>query len=204
MADDSDLFQLIMAAGGQEYEAYVAGLGQAEPRMREMLTSARRNVSDLSAFEEAVSRHGGTIHACLISEVWCSDTMGALPLLAVITDAIPGFQLSVLQGSRHPDINDRLQAEGMDRVPKLLFFSAEGKELGRFMERGKAVQKLFDLLFAELGDPEPYLESDDPAEQQKGMAILQKMGPRIFEAYEHGLWTETAAEWAALLGIAET
>jgi len=169
-------------------------------RRREMLQSAKESAVDLRGFEAVVSQNGGAVSVVVVTEDWCGDTMRALPLLARVADAVDGFAVTVFRAADVPNVNARLAAEGLDRLPKILCFDSSRSEIARFMERSEAVQAEMEAAVEEFGDPRPLMQSEQRDDKRQGMEIIDRIFIRIKRAHEERLWSETANEWLELLG----
>jgi hypothetical protein len=172
-------------------------------QMKGMLHSATEADVKLKGFEDAVAQHGGEIATVLVTEEWCGDTLGVLPLLAKISDRVERFHVTVFRASEAPALNDRLTEEGMDRFPKVVFFDSRGNEIGRFMERSAATDTEYRAAVAEFGDPESLMQSEEEEAKQRGMEIFTEIGARMQKAHDERLWRETSKEWLKLLRTTE-
>lgn len=198
MQEEKSVYSLVDFGAGQSYAQYVESLPAGADIMELCRASAEVAHIDVDPFRKIV-QGGGGMRAIVVTEEWCHDTFRVLPLLDLIANEIAGFELVVFRGSEHPVLNDRLESEGLDRLPKLLFFSAAGEGRGRFMERSKGVQARMDELSAEFGDPEPLFQTGDESDKEKAMEIVQRIQPLLMKSMEERLWDETVQEWVSLI-----
>ena len=69
-------------------------------------------------------------HLLVILEDWCGDGVNTVPLLARLTDLVPGVDLRVVRRDEHPDLIDAHLTNGTRSIPVVLVLDED------FVERG--------------------------------------------------------------------
>jgi hypothetical protein len=85
----------------------------------------------------------------LISEVWCGDSAQSVPQIARIAMLSPAISLRILLRDEHPDIMDAYLTDGKRCIPKLMVFTPQGVELGRWGPRPRSAEEVFAQARAE-------------------------------------------------------
>lgn len=92
----------------------------------------------------------------VLTEPWCGDSAQCLPYIALFADRNPAVDLRVVLRDDNLDIMDAYLTDGKRSIPRLVIFSADGRELGQWGPRPKAAQAVFDAAKA-AGDEKPRL-----------------------------------------------
>ncbi len=190
------LFDLIEFESLMTPDDYAADMTKNAEVVREMHDSAILTEEEQSAFAAAVQHHGGTVYAAAMTADFCGDSAMNLPLLYRIADEVEGVEVRVFRQDDQPAIKARLASEGYKRIPVIMFFDADGEEIGRFMERPKAARDRVKEWWT--GKPDPaVLVMAGKTDQAEALAktFIEDMKPW----YKDGLWRESAAEWIRIL-----
>ena len=70
-----------------------------------------------------------------LAGAWCGDCINQCPVFHHFAAVAPVIQLRFLDRDDHADVQRKLQINGGDRVPVLIFFSEDGFEVARYGER---------------------------------------------------------------------
>jgi DNA-binding response OmpR family regulator len=100
----------------------------------------------------AFFRAQGPLRVLALAEDWCIDVVTALPALAKLADALGDdlFRLRVLSRDQNLDLASAYTKEGSDQaIPVFVFFDAQMRERGYFIERPAALYGVLDRAEAE-------------------------------------------------------
>lgn len=76
-----------------------------------------------------------------ISADWCTDAVGVVPTLARLAEAVPGWEMRLLDRDQHLALMDEHLTNGRSRsIPVVLVLDAEGRERGWWGPRPAALQ----------------------------------------------------------------
>lgn len=76
----------------------------------------------------------------VIAEDWCGDASSTIPIVAKLTDTVPGLELRVLLRDQHPEVMDRYLTNGSRSIPIVIALDAQFRELGHWGPRPRALQ----------------------------------------------------------------
>jgi len=85
----------------------------------------------------------------LLSEVWCGDSAQSVAQIARIARLSPAISLRILLRDEHPDIMDAYVTDGKRSIPKLVVFTPQGVEVGRWGPRPRGAEEVVRLALAE-------------------------------------------------------
>jgi hypothetical protein len=85
----------------------------------------------------------------LLSEVWCGDSAQSVAQIARIAMLSPEVTLRILLRDDHPDIMDAYLTDGKRSIPKLVVFTREGIELGRWGPRPRGAESVVKQALSE-------------------------------------------------------
>jgi len=108
---------------------------------------AFRNLYKRTTISPKDKRFFTSMKVCVlvISESWCGDCKREIPLLARIAD-MADWQLRIFGRDANPDLMDRYATEGNRKIPLIVFFNEEFRELGRFVECAPDGKTTIDVL----------------------------------------------------------
>jgi hypothetical protein len=84
----------------------------------------------------------------VLSEVWCGDSAQIIPYLARIASLREDITFHVMVRDENPDIMDRYLTGGKRCIPKLIVWSAAGKEVLTWGPRPSGAQAVVDEALA--------------------------------------------------------
>jgi thiol-disulfide isomerase/thioredoxin len=70
-----------------------------------------------------------------LAGAWCGDCINQCPIFEHIAANAPALGVRYLDRDEHAEVQRELQINGGNRVPVLVFFSEDGKEVARYGER---------------------------------------------------------------------
>ncbi len=86
-----------------------------------------------------------TVNVLCISEKWCKDCKREVPLLAYIADKA-GWNMRIFGMDNNPDLMDDYKTDGKKVIPVFVFFDADFKEIGQFIEKPPPGKTTIDVL----------------------------------------------------------
>ncbi len=178
---------------GLSYEEYIASwenhIGQSlkglDKKARKYLFYAKYNkeragrVIDAFKMSEALMSLIDGIDTpqywMVLTEDWCVDSAYALPIISNAASRNPHINMRILLRDDNLDIMDQYLTDGGRGIPKLVAFSAEGKELFQWGPRPQALK----------------LKREDWKEEGVEGAMLSQKGA---EWYDAGGWQKVETE----------
>jgi len=92
----------------------------------------------------------------VITEPWCGDSAQCLPYITLFTQLNPAIDLRLVLRDESLDIMDAFLTDGKRSIPRLVIFTADGRELAQWGPRPAKAQAVFDAAKA-AGDDKPRL-----------------------------------------------
>jgi hypothetical protein len=89
---------------------------------------------------EAFGRLPGGLRLLVLNADWCMDSANTVPLLARLSEAVPGVELRLLERDRHLELMDRYLTEGSRSIPIAILLDREFRQLGRWGPRPAPLQ----------------------------------------------------------------
>src|SRR6476620_448520 len=119
-------------ATGMTFPEYVAQM--RENRDRFVQTA---EAFDLAPEDQArIGAIEAQLNVLVLTEDWCGDALTYLPVLARVAAGAPRLNVRIFNRDANPDLADQYLNQGRWRsVPVVVFYDAEMRELGRFIER---------------------------------------------------------------------
>jgi len=121
---------------------------------KKFLKKARENVemmkaryNDLQLNETDLGTLGSIqneIRILVIGTDRCSDSAGAIPILARMEAAAPKVELRILDSDANAQYHQQFKVNGKRKTPVVLFLSPEHDELCRWVERPNAAYKVLN------------------------------------------------------------
>jgi len=99
------------------------------------------------------------IHVLALTEDWCGDSVRNLPVIAKLVESIPDAELRILRRDLNMDLMERYALNGKKRIPTVVFFDSDFKELAVWIEKPTSAQQLLDRFKNNPGGRELYLEA---------------------------------------------
>jgi len=122
-------------ASGMTYEEYIAQIQVNKDRFEEFYKMCELSKEDTEFFKKAAKMPKGAKKVMVLGEAWCPDVMRGMPAAAKVAKA-SGMELRVFPRDQHLDIMNEFLKEGKyQSIPVIAFFTADQKELCRWIER---------------------------------------------------------------------
>src|SRR5262245_39458226 len=86
----------------------------------------------------------------VLAGAWCGDCSSQCPIFDRFAEAAPVLKVRYLDRDEHGDAQTRLQINGGNRVPVVVFFSEDGHEVARYGDR--TISKYRDLVEKQTGE----------------------------------------------------
>lgn len=106
-----------------------------------------RNIAfcSLSADDAAIWQAADPIaHVLLFTEDYCPDSLNAIPPLIAISQVAP-FDLRVMHRDNDIESMKKITGEASPRIPTFIFYDKFWQEVGRFVEKSRAISRLDEL-----------------------------------------------------------
>jgi thiol-disulfide isomerase/thioredoxin len=178
---------------------YVARMKVNRERITELFEEITLTPDDRQVFAQAVAGYGGQLCITAMGEDWCGDAVVILPLVARLAAEVPGIELRLFVRSTNPDLEGTYAKDGITSIPVLSFFDAGWCEVGRWVERSAAAQRLVDAWMSTRPGAERLHQSSDPQDRRAYRALMKERLIDMIEWYRESLWEATLEEWRSLL-----
>jgi len=152
-----------------------------------------------------LARLNRPVHALVLTEGWCPDSLMNLPILARVVEAAPGMDMRIFIRSRFPDLEAYYQARDVRCIPVFTFLDAAFDEIGTWLERPQAAHERLQAWKAEHPEFETSHPDSELSPRERGArlrALLQILPLEMERWYAEGLQAETVKELKALLAKA--
>ena len=148
------------------------------------------------------ARFTAPLHALVLTEDWCGDSVMNLPILARIVEAAPGMDLNIWMRSQSPQLNEYYQARGITHIPFLTLLDANWSEIGTWVERPQPAHERIREWMAAHPEIAAIREATDLAPEEKRLRLRQVTAGLLAEMdgwYADGLQQATVNEIKTLL-----
>ena len=179
-------------ATGMTFPEYVAQMRENQDRFLQTAEAF-----DLAPEDQArICAIAAPLNVLVLTEDWCGDALTYLPVLARVMACAPHWNVRVFNRDANPDLADQYLNGGQWRsVPVVVFYDAEMRELGRFIERPALAnadrQRVIDTIARE----EPVVRAGFPYQAQSDVAKLLLADPlRELRAARKPAWQQAVIE----------
>jgi hypothetical protein len=184
-----------------------AGLTLAEfvERMTTYQDKMRRRLREVALSEAdcaGLARLNQPVHALVMTEDWCPDSLMNVPILARVVEAAPGMDMRIFVRSASPDLEAYYQARGIRCIPVFTFLDADFNEIGTWLERPQAAHERLHGWKAAHPEFDPAHQDRTLSPQERRArrrALMQGLPLEMEGWYAEGLQAETVKELKALL-----
>ena len=119
-------------AQGMTARQYLDQMSMNKERMVSTIDSTVIRDADIQILE----RYAGTRKILVITEDWCGTSLGSVPFVVKLAEAIPHIEMRIFLRDENPDLMDQFLKGGVYRsIPVIAFFDEHMHELARFIER---------------------------------------------------------------------
>jgi len=145
------------------------------------------------AQRELLGKFKRETNALVLAGAWCGDCASQCPIFDRFAEAAPVLKVRYLDRDQHGDAQSRLQINGGNRVPVVVFFSEDGQEVARYGDR--TLSKYRDLVEKQTGETcasgitipgDPLLArvTQDWLDQFERVQWMLRLSPRL--RHKHG------------------
>ena len=116
-------------------------------KARENVEMMKARYNDLQLTETDLGTLGSIqndIRILVVGTDRCSDSAGAIPILARMEAAAPKVELRILDSDTNAQYHQQFKVNGKRKTPVVLFLSKEHDELCRWVERPNAAYKVIN------------------------------------------------------------
>ena len=119
-------------AEGMTARQYIGQMSMNKERMLSTLDATVIGAADI----QILDRYAGTRNILVITEDWCGTSLGSVPFVVKLAEAIPHIEMRIFLRDQNPDLMEQFLKGGVYRsIPVIAFFDAHMNELARFIER---------------------------------------------------------------------
>ena len=126
------------------WEEFVDGAGDNADRMK-----AFYDGFDFDDEQMAFWNNRTPLSVLGIVEDWCPDVVQNIPVIAKISDEVPGMELALVKRDDNPELMGEFLTNGNRRIPVIVFYDMTFRELGRWTGRCKPAD---EWIFSEVLD----------------------------------------------------
>ena len=168
---------------GLLWPEYLAQMGDNRARTEQFYQQCALTDEERSFFSKLTQPRYGL----MVAEAWCGDVHRNSPMIARIAEALPNFEMRVLQRDKNLDLTDCFLNNGYRSIPIIVFFDKDWNELGHWIERASRATTVGASIRARTVDAAPADQRD---------AAMAEYRKKMAEAYEgpEGLWRDTVRE----------
>lgn len=139
---------------GMSYEAYKAQMTRNRERLEANEQAVELAAADLAYFQHLPQ----SLNVVALAEDWCGDVINNLPVLGQLAAASGKLNVSVFLRDQNLDITDQYLKDGQFRsIPVFVFFDANFRELGHWIERPARIHELLMAMRRNLFATDPAL-----------------------------------------------
>ncbi len=140
---------------GQSFTDYLAAIqenkSQWDENYRTYLVSPET--------KQILSQIRQKFHVLAISEDWCGDSVRNLTVIAKLVENLPEAEMRVLRRDLNLDLMDRYAFNGKKKIPTVVFFDSNFKELAVWIEKPANASQLQEQFKNDPDGKEKYLEA---------------------------------------------
>jgi len=110
-----------------------------------------------------------------LSEDWCGDAVNTLPYVARFVDALPDWELRILERDENPDLMDAHRTDGSRSIPVVIVYDESFEELGWWGPRPRELQAWVLGEGQELESEDRYRRTRAWYARDRGRTTLQEL-----------------------------
>jgi hypothetical protein len=141
------------------------------------------------------------VHALVMTEDWCGDSLMNLPILVKIAEAAPHLDLRIFLRHEWTELDAYFQERGITHIPVFIFLDTDFNEIGVWVERSKAASERLAVWVSAHPEYEAIRTSAELNREVKRTKLAPFLAERQLEMedwYRNGLQSTAVAEIAAL------
>lgn len=125
----------------------------------------------------------GPWYLLVLLEDWCGDAVNTIPVLARLTEEVPGLELRVLRRDENPDLMDAHLSGAARAIPVVMALNERFEEQGWWGSRPRALQAWATSAAAQaMEKTERYREIRRWYARDRGQATLDEIGTLLERA----------------------
>ncbi len=176
--------------GMKSFKEWMAAIPERQAEFQQHYDDYTPDAGDIAAVKALVAKHG--VKAFVIGEHWCPDVWRGLPVFAKVEEQT-GIAARYFARDENKDIMSEFLNHGeFESIPTMVFYDANHKLLGHWIERPQLALDEMAKLRAEILAPAP---QEDGPEKQAAQAKYRAATAERAPAWRHA----TLTEWRALL-----
>ena len=122
---------------GISWEQWLEQIDRNQDKFISNYESSKPDPAEVSAIKALMAKPGGPAKVLALGEAWCPDVFRGLPMLAKLCEAT-GLELKIFFRDQHLDImNEFLYKGEFQSIPTIVFYTADLKYLGHWIEKAK-------------------------------------------------------------------
>ncbi len=122
---------------GISWEQWLEQIDRNQDKFISNYEGSKPDPAEVSAIKALMAKPGGPAKVLALGEAWCPDVFRGLPMLAKLCEAT-GLELKIFFRDQHLDImNEFLYKGEFQSIPTIVFYTADLKYLGHWIEKAK-------------------------------------------------------------------
>jgi hypothetical protein len=185
---------------GLELDQYVESMQTYHLDMLRRLKTVKLSQTEL----EMLINYDRPIHALVMTEDWCGDSLMNLPILVRMAEAARQMDVRIFPRHEWTELDAYFHERGIIHIPVFLFLDDDFKEIGVWVERSKAANERL----AEWVSSHPVYESirtsPELSREEKRTRLAPFLAERQLEMedwYQNGIQSSVVTELAALFSV---
>ena len=124
-------------AQGISYKEWAEQIDRNQEKFQFNYDGTQPNADDVAAIKAAMSKPNGPTTVLALGEAWCPDVVRGMPVLGKLCEAT-GLDLKIFFRDQNLDImNEFLYKGEFQSIPTIVFYTADLKYLGHWIEKAK-------------------------------------------------------------------
>jgi hypothetical protein len=142
---------------GITYEEYANKSDKHLEKLNSSFNAGRMAAQKLS--HDQISQLNEKMRVLCIAENWCGDCANGVPIIAVLADMFPNWDLRISSRDSNPkEIDSFYSTAGRKKIPVIIFADEDGDEIMRWIERPMRSYQLMGKLKDQNLPREEYLQ----------------------------------------------
>jgi hypothetical protein len=149
---------------GISWQQWMEQIDRNQEKFQANYDAVNPNPADVAAIKSLMARPKGPAKVLALAEPWCPDVFRGLPVIAKLAEQT-GLELKIFFRDQNLDIQNEFLYKGeFQSIPTLVFYTADHRYLGHWIERAKKAREEMPLMSAitsKMRDPELSQEERD-------------------------------------------
>ena len=156
---------------GQSFQEYLTAVKEN----KSLLESNYKQYEVSPESKNILSQVKRKFHVLAITEDWCGDSVRNLPVMVKLVEALPDSELRVIRRDLNLDLMERYALNGKKKIPTVVFFDENFKELAVWIEKPTSAGQLQERFKNEPDGKERYLEALKEAVTEEVLEMLSNL-----------------------------